>query len=271
MTFVAILMTRVSDFLSLLSSRNFLRTNMDIIYSHLYRTEAHHWWYAGRRKIVFDRIIAFLSEHKNARILDVGCGTGYNIQCLKQHKNIETVGLDISREALNFCLKRGVTQLVDGNCLLLPFSNNSFDMILMLDVIEQVKNDLSVLKEQARILKTGGMLVIFTPAFEHLWSFHDDMNHHVRRYKIDDLQRKVQLAGLTIHKLTYANTFLFPFILAVRTIERLTGRPGYITTEDDLHPSWTNTFLKYIFTAESSLLNHINFPYGVSLLCIAKK
>jgi SAM-dependent methyltransferase len=243
----------------------------DIMYPHIQRIESHNWWYVGRRKIIFDRILPLLLQYKSPRILDVGCGTGYNIQRLKQHGYTHIVGLDISPHALSYCQARSVTKIVCGDGTLLPFPDKLFDMILAWDSIECVQDDLTSLKEQARILKPGGTLVIFATAYEFLWSFNDDMNHHVHRYKIDDLQYKVQQAGLTISKLTYANTFLFPLVLAGRMIMRVMGRPKYVTSEHDLHPVWSNAFLKYIFATESSLLNHVDFPFGVSLLCIAKK
>jgi SAM-dependent methyltransferase len=243
----------------------------DILYSHLYRTEPHHWWYAGRRKIIFDRILPQLSQYKSARILDVGCGTGYDIQCLQQYGHDHVMGLDISLEALRFCQKRSITQLVRGNGTLLSFPDNSFDMVLALDILELVQDDLTALREQARVLRPGGTLVILTVAYEFLRSFHDDFYHNLRRYEIEDLQDKVQQAGLTISKLTYANTFLFPIVLLGRMVMRIMGRPKYVTSENDLHPVWSNAFLKSVFAAESLLLHHINLPFGTSILCIAKK
>ena len=244
---------------------------MDIIYPHLYRTEPNHWWYAGRRKIIFDRILPLVKKNKGLRILDVGCGTGYDIQCLKKHENALVLGLDISRDALRFCQKRGVTQLVCAYGTLFPFTENSFDIVLALDFIELVQDDLTALKEQARILKPGGTLVILTVAYEFLWSFHNDVYHNVRRYEINGLQHKVQQTGLTLSKLTYANTFLFPLVLVGRMLIRAMGRPKFVTSENDLHPAWSNTILRTIFASESPFLNHIGFPFGASILCIANK
>jgi SAM-dependent methyltransferase len=244
---------------------------MDVIYPHLYRIEPHHWWYAGRRKILFDRILPLLSQGESIQILDAGCGTGYDIQCLTQHENADVVGLDISQDALSFCQKRGIRQLVCGNGTLFPFPESSFDIVLALNIIELIQDDRTALKELARILKPGGTLIILTVAYRFLWSFHNDVYHNVRRYDLGDLQKKVLQTGLTISKLTYANTFLFPFIFAGRLLIRIMGRPKFVTSENELHPAWSNDFLRSIVASESLFLNHIDFPFGASIICIAKK
>src|SRR5215213_8826190 len=99
---------------------------MDVIYPHLYRIEPNHWWYAGRRKILFDRILPLLSHGEKVRILDTGCGTGYDMQYLTEQGNAHVVGLDISRDALSFCQKRGVRELVCGDGTLFPFPDSCF-------------------------------------------------------------------------------------------------------------------------------------------------
>lgn len=241
------------------------------MHSRLQRTELHHWWFVARRKIIFDLILMQLPQHHRTQILDVGCGTGCNIQKLNSHGYNNVIGLDISQAALRFCQTQNVKKTVCGDVILLPFPDNSFDMSLALDLIEYVQDDLAALKELARILKPGGSLVIFAPAYKFLWSFHDEAKHHIRRYEINDLQSKMQQAGLSITKLTYANTFLFPLVFAERIITRVMGRPKYINSEDDLHPSWSSMFLRNTFAFESSLLRHIDFPFGVSIICIARK
>jgi SAM-dependent methyltransferase len=243
----------------------------EIMYAHIQQVENNHWWYVGRRKIIFDRVLPLLAQYDTPRILDVGCGTGYNIEYMQQHGFRNIVGLDFSLEALKLCHSRGITQVVCGDGTLPPFESSSFDVITALDMIEHVEDDVRALQELARILKPGGSLVIFTPAYQFLWGLQDEISHHFRRYMARNLRAKVQQAGLTISRLTYANTFLFPVVLAGRMAMRLMGRPENVTSENDLHPPWSNGILKNIFAAESPLLNHIDFPFGVSLLCIARK
>jgi len=243
----------------------------DILYNHLHRTEPHHWFYAGRRKIIFDQIRSLVPQSAFPRVLDLGCGTGYDTLYFSQNGYINIMGLDISAEALKFCQKRGITNLICGDGIILPFPDNLFDMIMALDLLEHIQDDLAALKEQIRVLKPGGVVIIFVPAYKFLRSFQDEVYHNIRRYEIDELQRKVRQAGLTVTKLTYINTFLFPLVLIGRMILRIMGRPQYVTSENDLHPAWSNIFFRYIFSSESLLLNLIDFPFGTSILCIARK
>lgn len=243
----------------------------EAMYAHIQEVERNHWWYVGRRKIIFDRVLPLLAEYSHPRILDIGCGTGFNIEYMQQHGYADIIGLDFSPDALMFCQSRGLARLVCGDGTLPPFQDGSFDVVTALDMIEHLEDDVIALNELSRILRPGGLLVIFTPAYPFLWGLQDEVSHHFRRYVAGDLRRKVEQAGLTIRKLTYANTFLFPVVLAGRLAMRVMGRPGNVTSENDLHPSWSNGLLKNIFAAESPLLNYINFPFGVSLLCIARK
>jgi ubiquinone/menaquinone biosynthesis C-methylase UbiE len=241
------------------------------LYSHLQRIEPRHWFYAGRRRIILNQVRQLIPHQKRPRILDLGCGTGYDMHFFKEHGYVNAVGLDISLEALRFCQENLNKNLIRGDAIELPFSNNSFDIVLALDIIEQLSDDDVALKEQLRILKPGGVLVLFTPAYKFLRSFHDDVYHNLRRYEIDELHHKVSQAGLTICKLTYLNTFLFPLIVIARFVMRMLGRPKYVTSENDLHPTWSNSAFKNIFSIERIFLNHINFPFGTSILCVARK
>jgi len=104
-----------------------------------------------------------------------------------------------------------------------------------------------------------------------LWGLQDEVSHHFRRYTAPDLRRKVKSAGLEIDKLTYANMFLFPFIWAGRQALKLVNNNIQGTSENDLHPSWSNQILRRIFLAEKPLLRQIDLPLGVSVFCIARK
>jgi hypothetical protein len=119
----------------------------------------------------------------------------------------------------------------------------------------------------ARLLKPGGSLIIFTPAFNFLWGLQDEVSHHVRRYSAKELRDKAQASGLVIAKLTYTNMFLFPLVWGGRLMLRLRGTPDLVISENDLHPRWSNGILRRIFSAERPLLN-TRLSFGVSLLCM---
>jgi hypothetical protein len=142
-------------------------------------------------------------------------------------------------------------------------------MILALDLIEHVEDDVTALRRLAQLLAPGGVLVIFTPAFQFLWGHQDEISHHFRRYTSTELRSKLESAGLHIEKLTYANTFLFPVVWAGRASFRLRGGESTGMTENSMHPQWSNGLLQAIFAAERPLLRFINLPFGVSLLTVA--
>lgn len=241
------------------------------MYQHIQSVEKTHWWYVARRKIIFDWILQVLVNYSAPRILDIGCGTGFNIEYLQTHGYKRVTGLDFSLEALSFCRSRHLSNLSCGDGTRPPFSGESFDVIMALDLIEHLADDVQALQELARLLKPNGSLVIFTPAFNFLWGLQDEVSYHYRRYTAGELRQKVAEVGLKINKLTYANTFLFPLIWSGRTVLRLSGNNIQGTSENDLHPGWSNDLLQAIFAAERPLLHHLNFPFGVSLLCIAQK
>jgi SAM-dependent methyltransferase len=241
------------------------------IYSHLQQIEQAHWWYVARRKIIFDWVGRVLPDYVSPKLLDIGCGTGFNVAYLEANGYSQVTGLDFSTEALMFCRSRHLPYLICGDGVCPPFSHHSFDIILALDLIEHLEDDRQALREITRLLKPNGSLIIFTPAFNFLWGLQDEVGQHYRRYTACDLRQKLQAVGLRIDKLTYANTFLFPFIWAGRLALRWRGNKIRGTSENDLHPAWSNKLLQAIFAAERPLLRRVNFPFGVSLLCIARK
>ncbi len=241
------------------------------IYTHIHNIEQTHWWYVARRKIIFDWVQRVLLNYREPYVLDVGCGTGMNMEHLHANGYKQVVGLDFSTEAFIFCRSYQLTKVICGDGSHPPFQCKSFDVIMALDLIEHLEDDTQALQEFARLLNPNGSLIIFTPAFNFLWSLQDEVGHHYRRYTAGELRQKLEKAGLSIKKLTYANTFLFPLILAGRIAFRLFGNDSQVTSENDLHPSWSNGLLQTIFAAERPLLRYANFPFGVSLLCIAQK
>src|SRR5437016_8075999 len=192
-------------------------------YSIMYEVEEHHWWFVGRRRIIEGFVAAVCREigKRKPRILDVGCGTGANLQMLAQHGASE--GVDVSSEALEFCRARGLSKVKQGAAEALPYEDASFDLVTGLDVVEHLDDDLSGLREMRRVLRPGGRALLFVPAFMFLWGVQDDISHHRRRYTLRELNQKVTAAGLSIERATYANISFFLPILVGRLLMRLTG------------------------------------------------
>jgi len=238
-------------------------------YSIMYEVEGKHWWFAGRRRIIaeFVKNICRVVGKTRPRILDVGCGTGANLQMLAQFGDAE--GVDVSTEALDFCRARGLDKVEQGAAEHLPFADASFDLVTGLDVVEHLDDDIAGLREMRRVLRPDGRAVLFVPAFMFLWGVQDDISHHRRRYTLPELKEKLREAGLEVERASYANiTFFFPILIG-RVLMRLTGvRPA---SENNITIGGLNGLLGRILGAESWWLRRMNFPFGVSIICVARK
>jgi len=238
-------------------------------YPIMYRVEGSHWWFVGRRRILssfVERIVGKLGNSR-PRILDVGCGTGANLEMLAHFGEAE--GVDVSTEALDFCQTRGLKNVRQGEAEQLPYEDQSFDLVTGLDVVEHLDNDIAGLQEMRRVLRTGGRALLFVPAFMFLWGVQDDISNHRRRYTLANLTKVVEQAGLEVELTTYANITFFAPILVGRLLMRLTGlRPA---SENNLTVGFLNGFLGRIFGAEAVVLRHMKFPFGVSIVCVARR
>ncbi|MEK7590059.1 MAG: class I SAM-dependent methyltransferase [Patescibacteria group bacterium] len=240
----------------------------DIHYKIIHDTELINWWYKVRRKIIHDLIKKYgYIENKNIKILDAGCGVGTLLKELEKYGNVS--GLDFSEIAVNFCKEKNIKNVSIGNITKLPFPDNTFDIVLALDVVEHVEDDLSAMREIYRVMKGDGVAIITVPAFKFLWGITDEMSNHHRRYTISELKTKIKSSGLSIVRSSYFNTFLFIPIALVRCFVRLFNIR--IMSENETGNGAVNTILYKIFYAESIFLKYINFPFGVSAFVICKK
>jgi len=239
-------------------------------YPIMYEVEDAHWWYAGRRRIIrsFLARVCQNFQAQRPRILDVGCGTGANLELLAEFG--ETEGVDISHDALAFCRERGFGNVRHGAAERLPHDDNTFDVVTALDVIEHLDDDLASLKEMRRVLRTNGRVLLFVPAFMFLWGVQDDVSNHRRRYRLKELERVVEQAGFEVERATYANITFFAPILLVRTFMRLARiRPS--SGDFKINVPAFNGVLGRVFGAERFWLSRLNFPFGVSALCVARR
>lgn len=242
---------------------------MQHTYPILYKVEESHWWYIGRRRIIasfVERICSEIKDHR-PRILDVGCGTGANLVMLSQFGDAE--GVDISEDALSFCRERGLENVRHGAAEKLPYEDETFDLVTALDVVEHLDDDVAGLKEMRRVLRPGGHLLLFVPTFMFLWGVQDEVSNHRRRYRMPELRRTVEKAGFRVERTTYANITFFMPVLLIRKFMRLTGIRT--ETENSINISALNGLFGRVFGAESRLLHHMNIPFGVSGLCVARR
>jgi SAM-dependent methyltransferase len=237
-----------------------------VLYQHYYEIEDRHWWFAARKAIVLGLLDSYLPEVSQRIVLDAGCGTGGLLKDLQRYGKV--VAADFSEEAVKFCKLRGYT-ILQCSVLKTPFQADSFDFIVGLDLLEHLDEDLAALRELYRICKAGGYLCVTVPAFQFLWSHHDELNHHKRRYSKPQLEVQLRSARFQVVRCSYFNNFLFPFIL----LGRIFGRGG----SEEPGPEWRipsrvlNAGLSRVFAAELPLLRGFDLPFGASILAIAKK
>ncbi|MBC8031974.1 MAG: class I SAM-dependent methyltransferase [Pyrinomonadaceae bacterium] len=242
-------------------------------YSIMNEVEQGHWWFVGRRQIIrsfLERVVRKLRSdvgEANIKMLDVGCGTGANLEMLSDFGAAE--GVDVSAEALEFCRARGLENVKQGEAERLPYEDNAFDLVTGLDVVEHLDDDLAGLREMHRVLRREGRALLFVPAFMFLWGVQDDISHHRRRYTLEGLKKVVTEAGFEVERATYVNITFFAPILLGRLLMRATGfRPA---SENNITIGFLNGVLGKIFGAESLALRHTGFPFGVSIICVARK
>ncbi len=232
--------------------------------------EGSHWWFVGRRAILESFLQSIVQKIRvpqpALRILDVGCGTGANLAMLARFGEAE--GVDVSDDALEFCRQKGL-KAQKGLAETLPYEDGTFDITTALDVIEHLDDDVAGLAEMYRVTKTGGYSLIFVPAFMWLWGVQDDISNHRIRYTKSQIVERLGKAGFIVERATYANWTFFAPILAGRTLMKITGiKPE---SENNINVSAFNGIFGKLFSAERFWLRKFNFPFGVSIVVIAKK
>src|SRR5262245_55880522 len=264
-------------------------------YEVMFDVEDHHWWFVGRREIVFSQIEDALEANLGAhvasrakfspdavptqsdragmralsgrRVLDIGCGTGATMDHLKRYGLPH--GIDLSELPLKFSRQRGHQRTLRASATELPFNSESFDLVTALDVIEHLDDDAQGLSEIRRVLKPGSPVVIFVPAFQSLWGLNDVQWGHRRRYRLHQLRVVIEEAGLRIERISYANIAMFiPIWLGRKILTMLSLKEQ---AENRINHPIINNLLTKIVSSEARWLRKGTLPFGVSIVCVARK
>jgi 2-polyprenyl-3-methyl-5-hydroxy-6-metoxy-1,4-benzoquinol methylase len=237
------------------------------IYGRMREVEDRHWWFRGRRGIV-TQTLADLGLSRSCQILDAGCGTGGNLELLSGFGT--TTGMEADDEALAFASERGSAAVMKGYLPDgMPSFGRKFDLVVLLDVLEHIDRDRESLAALRTVMQPGAHVLITVPAFSFLWSKHDEIHHHKRRYVKSSLQSVIEAAGLKTIRMTYFNTVLFPLIAAVRLKERYLP-PQDAMGELTVPGAAVNGVLESVLRFEGGVLRRVGLPFGVSLLAIAR-
>jgi len=237
-------------------------------YRRMFEAEERQWWYAGQRRIALALLREALRGVEAPRLLDAGCGTGYNLVALAQLGR--ACGVDLAPPAIAGCRERAVTA-VRGSVLRLPFADASFDGVTSFDVLYHawVGDDRAAVAEMARVLRPGGVVLVRVPALQALWGAHDAEVLSRHRYTRAELLALLESAGLRTETASYCNALLFPLLFARRSLDRLLSREG---SDVGFLPAPLEWLFRHALFAEAALLHRgLRFPIGASVLALGRK
>lgn len=236
-------------------------------YQQMSEMEKTYWWHVGRMEIV-KSVLAKNTPNSKLKILNVGCGTGGTIPHLEEFGKVTNV--DTSKEAVKFLKEKGYSgKLYNGKKL--PFKENSFDLVVALDVLEHIKEDGAALDEWKRVLKPNGGLLITVPAHQWLWSGHDEALHHFRRYTRKGLRKLLVSADFSVRKASYAIAFSLPLIVGFRFLNKLLGKKMDSQSSYIQLPGFVNKFFIFLLKVEAKMQKLFNMPFGTSVISYSKK
>jgi SAM-dependent methyltransferase len=239
---------------------------MDATYAQQYRElYANHWWWRARESVILQTLSRLRPDGRRGRILDVGCGDGLFFDQLSRFGEVDGVEIDASTVSAEG--KHSGSIHVGGfDESFVP--EKSYSLILMLDVLEHLAEPAEALRHALDLLEPDGDLIITVPAFQQIWTSHDVLNHHYRRYTKRSFGALARTAGLEVREQSYFFHWLFPLKLAVRLLERV--RPPK-PAAPNIPPAWLNRVLCRLSSAEERLLPKKWMPFGSSLLIVAGK
>jgi SAM-dependent methyltransferase len=237
------------------------------VYEQMAQLDSRHWWFTARRRILDGVIERVVKPPKDARILELGAGTGHNLAMLSRFGTVEASELDpIARQLASDRLGRPVVEAALPD--LSMFQAGSYDLVALLDVLEHVPDDEGSLRSIKQLLKPGAALLLTVPINPWMWSAHDVAHHHHRRYRKQEIRKLAEDAGYAIDLISPFNSLLFPPIAAVRLAGKLTGKDD---SDDAMPTAPVNSILDTVFGLERSLIGRVPMPFGVSLVAVLRR
>jgi SAM-dependent methyltransferase len=237
------------------------------VYDQMAQLDSRHWWFTARRRILDGVIERVVKPPQDARILELGAGTGHNLAMLSRFGAVEASELDpIARQLASDRLGRPVVEAALPDLSMFPAG--SYDLVALLDVLEHVPDDEASLRSIKQLLKPGAALLLTVPINPWMWSAHDVAHHHHRRYRKEEIRKLAEDAGYAIDLISPFNSLLFPPIAAVRLAGKLTGKDD---SDDAMPPGPVNSILEKVFGLERSLIGRVPMPFGVSLVAVLRR
>ncbi len=236
-------------------------------YKELASLEKTYWWHVGRMNIIEHQLRLVAGDRTDLKILNIGSGTGGTIPTIEKFG--EVTNLDTSNDAIKYLRCSGYDAVkFDGGKI--PFKDRSFDLVVAFDVLEHVEDDAQVLEDWFRVVKKSGTLIVTVPAYQWLWSKHDEDNLHYRRYTKKSLKKTLdRLNSYKVSKFSYMIVFSLPLIVGFRLLEK--GRKTTTRSNFVQPPALINKFFISLLGVEGHFHKYISFPAGTSLIIRIKK
>ena len=246
---------------------------MDRLLELTYRAEQSHFWFRGFRQYMRPALQRATAGMTNPRILDCGCGTGSNLEMLRDFGS--AVGFDLSRIGTEFARTHG-HRVAQASLTHMPFPRDAFDVVTSFDVLQVVPDHVEQegILEMWRVAKPGGWLLLHVAALQLLYGRHSVLSHEHRRYTARSVRALVEGAGFRIERLTYDHFSLLPMMLPLRIVQQVTASGGVVEAgeaEIRVPAAPINAALTALVSLEALALRAINMPIGPSLMCLARK
>ncbi len=246
-------------------------------YKEYYDLERNHWWFTARLSILESLLHRLVLKNQNAplKILNAGVATGATSEMLNKYG--EVTSLEYDKECCEFLEEKTGIKPVHGSLTALPFQDQEFDLVCAFDVIEHIEDDVLACQEIARVLKSDGQYYITVPAYTFLWSNHDVINHHFRRYTRKTLLESLNNGNLTNTHSTYFNFLLFLPIALMRLSQMLIPKSKERQSsgsDNEMFQSsnFISKTLRSIFLSEKAILDRrMKLPFGISFLSIGTR
>lgn len=239
---------------------------METAYAKRYRDlYSHHWWWRAREDLIVSTLRSMPPKTGQSSILDVGCGDGLFFDRLQEFGDVEGV----EPNSLLVDPKGPWASRIRNQRFDETFKpGRRYSLITMLDVLEHLPDAAAALRLVATLLEPGGNLLVTVPAFQALWTSHDDVNEHVQRFTRKTLTRLTGEAGVETLTTKYFFYWTCPVKLMIRVKERLLHWPSGIA---QVPPPLVNQALYSMSVLEQASLGRLPMPFGSSLMFIGSR
>lgn len=245
-------------------------------YKQYYHLEREHWWFTARLSILENKVKQLLQNKSEAKILNIGIATGATSIMLEKYGQVTS--LEYDKDCCDFVRDKCGLEAINGSMTELPFEDGAYDLVCAFDVVEHIEDDHTAIREMKRVMSADGYYFLTVPAFMFLWSEHDEINHHFRRYTRSNFKDLLNSQQLKHKYTTYFNSILFAPIAVVRLLQNIFSKKQKVTAEkksdfEGMNSSGViNSILKGIFLLEKPLITSgISLPFGISVMAIGTK